>query len=71
MYRITFLDEEHLYHTFCMEGSETHVCQLDKDLGHDEGCAGYGQTASWAVTRCEALFWSMSISFGIARGDLY
>ena len=42
MYRITFLDEEQLYHTFCMEGSETHVCQLDKDLGHDEGCARYG-----------------------------
>ena len=30
MYRITFLDEEQLYHTFCMEGLhvETHVCQL-------------------------------------------
>ena len=54
-----------------MEGSETHVCQLDKDLGRDEGRAGYGQTASRVVTRCAALFRSMSINFDIARGDLY
>ena len=44
MYMITFLDEEQLYHTFCMKGSQTHVCQLDKDLGYGEGCARYGQT---------------------------
>ena len=56
MYMITFLDEEQLYHTFCMEGSQTHVCQLDKDLGYD---------------KCAALFGRMSISFGIAGGDLY
>ena len=56
MYRVTFLDEEEPSHTFCMKGFEIHTCQLDKDLGHDEGRAGYGQTASPVVTRCAALF---------------
>ena len=78
MYRINFLDEEQLYHTFCMKGSETHLCRLDKDLGHDEGCAGYGQTASSVVTssvvilKYEYEFWYSSRRplLKIVRGEL-
>ena len=48
MYRVTFSAAQvDAYHTICMEGFGIHSCwhdkDLDKDTGHDEGCAGYGE----------------------------
>ena len=48
MYRVTFLVVQiDVYHTICMERFGINLCwydkDLDKDTGHDEGCARYGE----------------------------
>ena len=48
LYRVTFSAVQvDVYYIICVEGFGIHLCwhdeDLDKDTGHNEGCARYGE----------------------------